>query len=224
MNFTDPIILTAYLLCIAYCIYRIINAFNDEFTVTPDEQAINDQLAEQGLQDVIGISFDFKKQYEFDKLTEIAVKISNKSSSHSVYVDWDYSALTDLDNRARRVTRLPPGTTLDLFQNQVFSTIAPKTTLKEKITAEDLLERKGVPSIDFKVEKPLVDPKKLKKNGKFMKRYVELELFLELAFRVSGPARTLNGDRAHVLCRLILKKLPWQAGLPWNPKGDKKDD
>ncbi len=36
-----------------------------------------------------------------------------------------------------------PGTTLDLFQDQVFSTVAPKTTLKETITAEDILQRKG---------------------------------------------------------------------------------
>lgn len=218
MNFTDPIILTAYLLCISYCIYRIINAFNDEFTIRLDDEALNNQLAEQGLQDIIGISFSFDKQYEFDKLTKLKINISNKSSDYSVYVDWDYSAFTDLEGRARRVARLAPGTTLDLFQNQVFSTIAPNMTLKEEITAEDLLQRKDAPAQDFKAEKPLIDPDKLKKNGKFMKRYADLELRLGLAFRVTGTAQTFSGDRAYVLCKLILRKLPWQAGLPWTPR------
>ncbi|MBD2019430.1 hypothetical protein H6F43_04425, partial [Leptolyngbya sp. FACHB-36] len=93
MNSTDPIILTAYLLCIAFFLNRIKEAFNDEFTIRMNEDALKQQLQEQGLQDAIGISFRFDKRYEFDKLKQLSISISNKSDNSSVYIDWDQSAL-----------------------------------------------------------------------------------------------------------------------------------
>ena len=218
MNNSDPIIIVAYLLCIAYFLYRIIDAFNDEFSIKLNDDALKKQLTEKNIQDVVVISFAFSKRYEFDKIKQLAISINNKSDNYSLYVDWDCSAFTDLGGRSRRVTRLMPGTTLDLFQNQVFSTVAPKTTLKEAITAEDLLKRKG-DSGEFEISKPLIDPGALKKNDRFMKRYIELGFSLEIALRLVGPDRTLGGDRIHLLCNFIITKLPWTAGLPWNPKG-----
>lgn len=238
MNLVDPIILTAYILCISYFLYLIVDAFNDEFTVKLDADFLKNQLTEQNLQDLLSISVKFDSRYEFDKLKQLAVSISNKAShervddnphSISVYVDWDYCAFTDLEGRSRRVTRLMPGTTVDLFQNQVFSTIAPSTTLKEAITAEDLLQRKGdrkadkldaASPLNLEVEiiKPLIDPAALKKNDKFMKRYADLEFFLGLALRIVGPNHSIGGDRVYILCKFVMHKLPWTAGLPWNPK------
>ncbi|MBW4579413.1 MAG: hypothetical protein KME42_07545 [Tildeniella nuda ZEHNDER 1965/U140] len=238
MNVVDPIILTSYLLCIAYFLYLIVDAFNDEFTVRLDADFLSTQLTEQNLQDLLAISFKFDSRYEFDKLKQLAISISNKAShektddkpySISIYVDWDYCAFTDLEGRSRRVTRLMPGATVDLFQTQVFSTIAPSTTLKEAITAEDLLQRKGDRKADkldtasplnleVEITKPLIDPAALKKSDKFMKRYADLEFFLGLAFRIVGPNRSIGGDRVYVLCKFVMHKLPWTAGLPWNPK------
>lgn len=239
MNPTDPIVLTVYLLCIAYFLNQIKESFNDEFTIrlldadadkdsktardTEKEGGLKQQLETQSLQDILGISFKFDKRYEFDKLNQLSISISNKSDTQSIYVDWDYSAFTDLDGRSRRVTRLMPGTTLDLFQNQVFSTIAPKTTLKENITAEDLLDRKegGLP---VEIKKPLIDLSKpkdgdaAKRYEKFMGHQIQLVFFLELALRIVGPGQTPGGDRVNVRCKFLLEKLPWQAGLPWNPK------
>ncbi|MBW4471965.1 MAG: hypothetical protein KME45_16385 [Stenomitos rutilans HA7619-LM2] len=238
MNLVDPIILTAYVLCIIYFLYLIVDAFNDEFTIKLDVDFLKQQLEEQRLQDLLGISVKFDSRYEFDKLKQLAVSISNKASHEkvddkphgiSVYVDWDYCAVTDLDGRSRRVTRLMPGTTVDLFQNQVSSTIGPSTTLKEAITAEDLLQRKGDRKADkldaasplnleVEITKPLIDPGALKKNDKFMKRYTDLEFFLGLAFRIVGPNQPIGGDRVYVLCKFVMHKLHWTAGLPWNPK------
>lgn len=231
MNPVDPIILVAYLLCIAYFLSRIIKSFNDEFSIQVDEEALKNLLTEkqlddeQKLNDVIGISFKFDKRYEFDKLKQLEISITNKSSNHSIYVDWDYSTLTDLGGRSRRVTRLMPGVTTDLFQNQVFSTVTPNTTLKEKITAEDLLQRKKEKekdsplNLEFEVGKPLIDFKADKKKyEKFMQRAIELEFFLNLAFRLVGPSRSLGGERFYVLSKFILRKYPWTVGLPWNPK------
>ncbi|MGA7934629.1 MAG: hypothetical protein WCA35_13865 [Kovacikia sp.] len=236
MNPIDPIILTAYILSIAYFIYQIIDSFNDEFTARLDEDLLKRYLSEHKLDNVIGISFGFGKRYEFNKLDRVPITISNKSNNYSIYVDWDYSTFTDLENRARRVARLAPGTTLDLFQNQVFSTVAPNTTLKETITAEDIFQRKGERkddkldtasplNLEVEITKPLIDlkPEKpsdgLKKQlEKFKRRKLELSFSLELVFRIVGPDRALSGDRIRIPCKFILKKLPWMAGLPWNPK------
>lgn len=228
MNSADPIILTAYLLCLAYFIYKILDSFNDEYAVRLDEDALKQQLAEKNLQDAVSVSFGFDKHYEFDKLKQVNISVSNKSSSYSIYVDWDCSAFTDFGGRSRRVTRLMPGTTLDLFQNQVFSTVAPNTTLKEAITAEDILQRKNPANdAEFQIVKPLIDPKVLndpknadnkKKFERFMKQKLELEFSLELALRFVGPQSSLTGDRVNILCKFILKKLPLKAGFPWNPR------
>ncbi|UBF27525.1 hypothetical protein K9N68_06175 [Kovacikia minuta CCNUW1] len=234
MNPVDPIILTAYLICLAYFIYKIIDSFNDEYTARVDEEPLKQHLSDNNLQDVIGISFGFAKRYEFNKLDRLPISISNKSNNYSIYVDWDYSTFTDFEKRARRVTRLAPGTTLDLSQTQVFSAVAPNTTLKETITAEDLLQRKGERkddkldtasplNLEVEITKPLVDltkpPDSIKKQfQKFKKRKADLDFSLELVFRVVGPDRALSGDRIRIPCKFILKKLPWTAGLPWNPK------
>lgn len=227
------IIFTIYLLCIAYFLYRIVNAFNDEYTIRLDEEMLKKQLEALSLQEILGVSFKFEKRYEFDKLKQLVINISNKSKSHSIYVDWDYCALTDFEGRSRRVTRLMPGSTLDLFQEQVFSPIAPNTTLKETITAEDVLKRRDsdpkLPvALELEVTKVLVDIKALnhpkgpdinkRRYARFMQQKQDLEFFLELTLRLVGPVRSLGGDRAHLLCRFVLTKLPWTAGLPWNPK------
>ncbi|HEY9906098.1 MAG TPA: hypothetical protein V6D18_00660 [Thermosynechococcaceae cyanobacterium] len=236
MNSVDAVILTAYLLCLTYFLYKIVQSFNDEFIVQVNEDSIKQQLNDRNLQDLLEIKFKFEKQYEYNALKQVGVGISNKSSDHSIYVDWDYSSFNDLEKRSRRVTRLAPGVTLDLSNEQVFSTIAPNTVLKETITAEDTLQRKSerkdkkldTPSpvnLELEVAKPLIDlkPEKpsddLKKRlGKFTKAQIDLEFFLELAFRFAGADQTFGGDRVHVLCQFTLRKLPWQAGLPWNPK------
>ncbi|MBD2077970.1 hypothetical protein H6F86_29600 [Phormidium sp. FACHB-592] len=247
MNPVDPIILTAYVLCIAYFLYLIVDAFNDEFTIHLDADFLRQQLENQNLEGLIDISFKFDSRYEFDKLKQLAISIKNQAAYEpvddkphgiSLYVDWDYCAFTDLDGRSRRVTRLMPGTTVDLFQNQVFSTITPNSTLKETITAEDLLQRKGErkadkldstspANLEIEVTKPLIDlskpgikaPAKAKERyARFMQRYTDLTFFLELAFRIVGPHGTASGDRVYILCKFVMHKLPWTAGLPWNPK------
>lgn len=233
MSRLDILILITYFICIATAIARIINSFNDEYAVRLDDGALKENLQEHNLQNVVGISFSFDKRYEFgkdDKLRKFGISVSNKSKTHSIYIDWDYCTLTDLDGRARRVTRLMPGTTLDLFQQQVFSAIAPETTLKETITAEDVLKRKDPPkdtplALEVDVSKPLFDfegllkgkdPQK-KKYTRFVATIDTLSFSLDLAMRFIGPTQLVEGH-AIVRCKFIIQKLPWQAGLPWNPK------
>jgi hypothetical protein len=245
MNATDPIILTAYLLCLVFFIYKIISAFNDEFQIElleennekdndKKEGGLKEQIAALGLQDILKISFKFDKRYEFNKLKDLSINVENKSSDCAVYVDWDHCALTDEDGTARRVTRVLPGSITDLFQEQPFSAIAPKTTLKEKLVAEDQLKRKGDDkatspvALEMEVKDVII---KLGEPGKsasdaaktrwkeFMRRERKRSFSLDLAIRLSHPQMApYAGDRYRLRCKFLLTKLPWQAGLPFNPK------
>jgi hypothetical protein len=233
MNFYDPILLTIYLICISYALFKIADSFNDEYTVKLDEDNLKSQLEEQSLQDIISVGFGFDKRYEFgkdDKFKQFGINITNKSKNYSIYVDWDYCALTDLMGRSRRVTRLVPGSTLDLFQVQAFSSVAPDSTLKETVTAEDVLKRnesKDSPvALKIEVDKPLLDfgalakgkdPEK-KRLTRFKERLDPLEIYFDLAFRFVGSGTMRDSDPRQLRCRLVLNKLPWKAGLPWNPR------
>ncbi len=227
MTELDFVLLTVYFLCITYVLYEVIDSFNDEFTIRLDQKELDQYLQSLNLQDIVSVSFKFDTHYEFDKLKELSISINNKSDDYPIYIDWDDCSVTDLDGRSRRVTRLPPGTTLDLFQNQVFSVIAPGKTLKEKIASEDMLARLGDNGL-LVAEKTIIDltkpdPKKSsepqrKRYKDFVDRQIELKFSLYLAMRLKGSKTFPTGDRTRVLCNFTLTKLNWTAGLPWNPR------
>ncbi|KAM3090309.1 hypothetical protein ACKFKG_29785 [Phormidesmis sp. 146-35] len=228
MTELDFVLLTVYLLCVTYVLYQIVDSFNDEFHIALNDDELKQHLAAHNLSEILGVSFKFDSHYEFHTLKQLAISINNKSQDHPIYIDWDYCSMTDLDGRSRRVTRLPPGTTLDLSQTQVFSVIAPGRTLKEAIVAEDMLTRKGddgamdIAKTIINLEKP--DPKKSteaqrKRYKNFMEMKEPVKFSLYLTMRLTGP-NTISptGDRTQVICTFTLTKLDWTAGLPWNPR------
>lgn len=228
MTELDFVLLTVYFLCVTYVLYQIVNSFNDEFMIWLDQEFFDEQLAAQNLQDVVGVSFKFNNRYEFDKLKTLQIRISNKSSDHALYVDWDYCALTDQydPQRSRRVTRSVPGSTNDAFQRQVFSVIAPGKTLMEEVFAEDMLSRKDA-TTPLQIDKTIIDFTKPNKRApdakkKRFKNFISGdELFkfdLELVLRFIGFGTSPTGDRIRLICRFNVRKLDWTAGLPWNPK------
>jgi len=226
MNNTDLLLLTIYILCITYVLYQIINSFNDELTIVLEKKDLDKQLEDLKLNDRVEVSFKFDKRYEFDKLKEFGVNVKNKSKEHPVFVDWNMSSVTDLDGKARRVTRLIAGNSLDLFQEQALSPVPPGTTMKEKVVAEDMLARKGDDG-PMEVSKTLVDLSKPKKPGDPLKRYLDfvamqrtLEISLSLMVRFVGDGSPATGYPIPINCKFTLRKLDWKAGLPWNPKED----
>ena len=226
MNNTDLLLLTIYILCVTYVLYQIINSFNDEFTIVLEKKDLDEQLEDLKLNDRVEVSFKFDKRYEFDKLKEFGVNIKNKSKEHPVFVDWNMSSVTDLDGKARRVTRLIAGNSLDLFQEQALSPVPPGTIMKEKVVAEDMLARKGDDG-PMEVSKTLVDLTKPKKPGDPLKRYLDfvamqrtLEISLSLMVRFVGDGSPATGYPIPINCKFTLTKLDWKAGLPWNPKED----
>jgi hypothetical protein len=226
MNNTDLLLLTIYILCVTYVLYQIINSFNDELTIVLEKKDLDKQLEDLKLNDRVEVSFKFDKRYEFDKLKEFGVNVKNKSKEHPVFVDWNMSSVTDLDGKARRVTRLIAGNSLDLFQEQALSPVPPGTTMKEKVVAEDMLARKGDDG-PMEVSKTLVDLSKPKKPGDPLKRYLDfvamqrtLEISLSLMVRFVGDGSPATGYPIPINCKFTLRKLDWKAGLPWNPKED----
>ena len=226
MNNTDLLLLTIYILCVTYVLYQIVNSFNDEFTIVLEKKDLDKQLEDLKLNDRVEVSFKFDKRYEFDKLKEFGVNIKNKSKEHPVFVDWNMSSVTDLDGKARRVTRLIAGNSLDLFQEQALSPVPPGTIMKEKVVAEDMLARKGDDG-PMEVSKTLVDLTKPKKPGDPLKRYLDfvamqrtLEISLSLMVRFVGDGSPATGYPIPINCKFTLTKLDWKAGLPWNPKED----
>jgi hypothetical protein len=219
MNPIDPIIFIIYIVCVSYVIFKMIDNFNDEYTIRMDAAALQDELKKHDLQDTLAIGFGFAKHYEFDKLKQLNMTVSNKSKSQSVYIDWDACALTNFGGgQSRRVIRLLPVSSDDVSVEQVYSTVSPGTALQATITAEDVLNRKDPKSpvatfVD--VAKPLVNPRG---NQKFIKHVIDLEFYCDLAFRTIGVTSFSGGDRAVIRCKFILSKVPWTAALPWNPR------
>ncbi len=221
---TDLLLLTIYFLCVTYVLYQMINSFNDEFTIAVEKEELEKQLEGLKLKDRVEVSFGFDKRYEFDKLKDFGVNVKNISSEYPMYVDWSSSSITDLDGKARRLTRLIPGNSLDLFQGQALSPIPPGTTLKEKVVAEDMLTRKGDDG-PMEVSKTLVDLSKPGKPGDALKRFNDfvaeqrtLDVTVNLMLRFVSEGSPATGYAIPVTCKFILTKLHWKAGLPWNPR------
>jgi hypothetical protein len=228
MSEINYVLLAVYFLCVTYVLLQIANSFNDEFSIRLDQAELDQQLDDFKLKDTIEVKFKFDARYEFHKLDKLAITVVNKSKEFPVYVDWDYSSLTDLDGRSRRVARLVPGNTLDLFQHQVFSVIAPTRSLQEQILAEDMLTRKGDNGevkigdgktiIDMKEPDKKAPDAKKKRYREFMAGKIPYEFCLDLVMRIVTSSEDPGGFRTRLRCKFIMAKLDWTAGLPWNPK------
>ncbi len=224
MTSFDFLLLTVYFLCVTMVLARVVDSFNDEFYIIVDNDELKKQLEDVKLDDRVDISFKFKGRYEFDTLKEFGINVKNKSNEYPLYVDWNTSSLTDLDGKARRVTRMIPGNSIDLFQQQALSPVAANNTLKENIVAEDMLKRKGDDG-PLEINAPLLDLSKPKKPGDSLNRYlafmslqVRLKFSLNLMIRVVNDGTPSTGYGIPIRCDFELQKLHWQAGLPWNPK------
>ncbi len=221
MTSFDFLLLTVYILCVIFVFARVIDSFNDEFFIIVDQDELKKQLEGVKLDDRVDISFGFKARYEFHTLKEFGVNVKNKSSDHPLYVDWNASSVTDLSGKARKVTRLIPGNSLDLFQQQALSPVAANNTLKENIVAEDMLKRKG-DSGPLEVTNTLLNLPKSKGAGgvygDFMSSKGRLKFSLNLMLRVVNDGTPSTGYGIPIRCDFFLQKLHWHAGLPWNPK------
>ncbi|MDZ8106944.1 MAG: hypothetical protein RM338_15180 [Nostoc sp. DedQUE12a] len=221
------IILTIYIIVVSYVFNRMVESIDDQIKFEFKKGTVDDQLKEQNLDDKIGISFRFKSSYPIDDLKDLSLSIENKSDSIAVYVDWDNSSLVvEHSKQSRRVIRKSPDLTRDLAVPQSPSLIAPKKTLSETVTAEDVLQRQE--NGTYSANKPLIDINGLQKGQKklyndFINRRKELDFSLQLVLRVSevrvGLAPGVNFPPISIInCPFTVRKLPWTYALPWNKK------
>jgi len=221
------IILTIYIIVVSYVFNRMVESIDDQVKFEFKKGVVDDQLKEQNLDDKIGVSFKFKSSYAIDDLKDLGLSIENKSENIAVYVDWDNSSLlVEHSKQSRRVIRKSPDLTRDLAVPQSPSLIAPKKTLSETVTAEDVLQRQE--NGTYSANKPLIDINGLQKGQKklyndFINRRKELDFSLQLVLRVSevrvGLAPGVNFPPISIInCPFTVRKLPWTYALPWNKK------
>lgn len=181
------------------------------------------QLESQLLQEVVQIEFKLKPRYARNSLpSDVEIGIQNISKHKWIYVEWDYSCVIDVDGEAKRLIRVPPGSTFDLLPSQMFTVVSPSTKFKEKLTSEAALKR-DPETKGLKIESPLINILKLNKDKK--KKYVRLEkllknpanFYIRLVMRISDKSQdnlpkrfcTLNG-------KFTVKAVHWKQQLPWN--------
>ncbi|GAB4276013.1 MAG: hypothetical protein Fur0025_00760 [Oscillatoriaceae cyanobacterium] len=185
--------------------------WEDEVKIELNRTDLKIQLADNGLESAVGINFKLAEKYQLkDELKNLDVEIKN-TSNRDLYVDWDYSSFVDAAGRSQRLVRLTPGMSFDLLPPQVFSTIAPGKTLKEKLTAESTLKRDQETSL-LTGAAPLIEFSKFKSNSKQKSAPSSFTFALRLALRHADVQNSFSGNRFHVInCEFTAKKLPRQS-------------
>ncbi len=212
MTGIDWIILTFYGGCVAMVVVGMLASLWDpEVKIELNRSDLNAQLADNGLASAVGINFKLAEKYQLkDELKHLDVEIKN-TSNRDLYVDWDYSSFVDAAGRSQRLVRLTPGMSFDLLPPQVFSTIAPGKTLKEKLTAESTLKRDQDTSL-LTGAAPLIEFSKFKSTPKQKSSPVSFTFALRLALRQVDVQSSFTGNRFHVInCEFTAKKLPRQS-------------
>lgn len=225
------LVLMVYILGVYYTFNRMIESVDDMVVLNFQKSAVEEQLKEQNLDEKIGISFKtdtYSLEKLKDNLKELSISIDNKSEGLAVYVDWDNSSwVIEHSKKSRRVIRKSPDLSRDLAIPQVPTIIAPKKTISESVTAEDILKRDketgtyqpGEPLIDIVAMKDQKPFKGLYKD--FMDGKKKVEFSFQLVLRISelrvGLAPGVNVPPISIInCPFTIEKLPWTYALPWN--------
>jgi hypothetical protein len=227
------LVLTLYIIGVTYIFNLMIESIDDKIKFEHQKGVVDDQLKKQNLQDLVGISFKLNPSYSFDELKELSISIENKSDDHAIYVDWDNSSIVvEHSKQSRRVIRKSPDLTRDLAVPQSPSLVAPKKTLTELVTAEDVFERDATTGT-YSAKKPIVNISGLQKSpvkaqrklyNDFVNRAKQLEFSVQLVLRISeelrvGLAPGQNVPPMYIInCPFTIRKLPWTYALPWNKK------
>lgn len=224
------VILTLYIIGVAYVFNRMIESIDDKIKYTFQKEVVDQQLKDQNLENQIGISFKFSDSNSFDDVKDLSLSIENKSDDIAVYIDWDNCSLViEHTKQSLRVIRKSPDLTRDLAVPQSPSLIAPKKTLSETVSAENIFERDKETGT-YAAKKPLIDIAALEKNkgqkklyNDFINSREDLKFSLQIVLRISAVRAGLAPGRdvpptCLINCPFTVKKLPWTYALPWNKK------
>ncbi|OKH51728.1 hypothetical protein NIES2101_17425 [Calothrix sp. HK-06] len=232
MQDNNLLVLTFYIIGIAYTINRMIESIADKINFTLQKAVVDQQLKEQEIADDVGISFKLAATYELSELKELLMFVENKSKNLAVYVDWDNCTIVIKHSKqSMRVIRKSPDITRDLGVPQTPSLVAPEKTLTMSITSENAFTRDKDTGV-YAATKPIVDIASLEKSPvkanrilfkKFINEETTLEFSLQLVLRISEVRVGLQPGSNKppmciVTCPFTIRKLPWTYALPWNKK------
>lgn len=218
----DILLITIYLICITLVFEQMRSAlFVEQVEIIFNRDNLRKQLESQLLQEVIQIEFKLKPRYPRNSLpSDVEIVIKNISNDKWIYLEWDYSCVIDVDGEAKRLIRVPPGSTFDLFPSQMFTVVSPNTNLKQKLTSEAALKQNAETG-NLKIESALINLSKLNKS----KKYVRLEkilkepaiFYIRLVMRIGEEAKQNKKNRFCILngC-FTVKAVHWKQQLPWN--------
>lgn len=201
----------------------ISSLFLEQVEIIFNQDDLQRQLESQRLKELIKIDFELEPRYDRDAMpSALGISIENKSRNKWIYLEWDYSCIIDLEGQAKRLVRVPPGSTFDLLPLQMFTVLSPDTKFEETLTSEAALERDA--EKDFlKIGSPLLDLSKLNKDKK--KKYVSVEkllqepakFFVRLGLRLGDKEQDNRKTHFYILnCMFLIKAVHWKQQLPWN--------
>lgn len=249
MNQTDLIIVTIYLICVAFVIYRAWDSLEDQTMI----KNVENRFDYERLADFVKIEFKFKDdtRYGFSSQpNQLETTISNLSRNAILIIDWDRGSLTNFDNSDRRLIRLTDNLQPSDIVKQTPDTILPKGKRDFKLTAESLLqeEAKSVDDAETKIlkpDKPIIDIQKLaedkskkpkpgdkkeaEKIQKLKDTYANFYRKREpLKFSLRLPLQVTNFDEGNkkdiwgfLDSDFTVTRTPRIEYIPWNPKKKK---
>lgn len=232
MQDNNLLVLTFYIIGIAYTINRMIESIAEKINFKLEKAILDEDLKRQEIADDVGISFKLAPTHELGELKDLLMFVENKSKNLAVYVDWDNSSIVIKHNKqSMRVIRKSPDITRDLGVPQTPSLVAPEKTLTMSITSENAFTR-DKDTGTYTATKPIVDIASLEKNPvkanrilfkKFMNEETTLEFSLQLVLRISEVRVGLQPGSNKppmciVNCPFTIRKLPWTYALPWNKR------
>lgn len=213
----DIFIVVIYFLILMIIFTQMIEEINQGMIIVLDHCALEAQITQQQLTQILEIKFKFADSYRKQPLTEIPLELKNKSLTQAIYVNWQYSTFTDVKGRSHRIIYDVPGLTVDLFQPQVFTVIAPGQTLEAKLLTENCLSRDEKTGALIS-KNPIFDWKKLKE---IMEE--DQSFSLQLVLQISEPIYQSSQINLNSLkCQFKLQQIPWRQVLYWKSKKKKK--
>lgn len=188
------LLFTIYTICVYYVFYEANKSLRSQVVIEFDSASVKRQIEDQNLRDRLELSFiKIKGSYQLDQLKTLIVKITNKSDTEPIYVDWDKSNIINFEGVQQRAIRVVSGMQ-DISESQVESTINPGKTLTEELSNENIIGS-------------LFVPKQLAKAAQANKTFS-----IELVLRLSDPITTLPREY-NFSCKFVVRKLRWKRAF-----------
>lgn len=209
MSGSNLLILTVYLIVVAYVLYKANKSLESKITLELDTANLNNQLEANNLNGLVDINFKKNRpSYQYDELKTIMVTIQNKfdeATQAIIRVNWDESSIIDYENALVRTIRVSKGMA-EIPQKQVPTVITPGQKIDQEI------------SDDKDIGAPLF-PKTLKFRAAVLKG---IPFYVRLSLKIAQPGK--DERSCFISCKLSPRKLRWTRALAieLTPKPPKK--